>query len=346
MMQANEQLQSIHAMLAAGNRCVHLERHSLVLIGVVGGLVAALTEEVITVERFPDAKQRAVMLLLWLGAWLGTMAFTDYILTRRARQRRDETLPFAQAQITRAWWMLLTMGTLSSFAMSFYGGGAMIYGLWIVLLGLGIYLFGLFSRRLVEWFGIATILLGVTGLAAGLPYGVTRWLASSCFAIGMPLAGWLNSRYGDANAPARVLALLAWIVLVVGPPLALHGISSVEGPESPVLSLGGGQLGLGGKVLHLDPGALIALRVDLDSPVLTVSPDASLMMNLVLPIDVSLRDGVPDGRYRIGNNEWHSIHDRLLNLRIDRFAPRLEDGKPVVRAHAVFTLHGLSGASQ
>jgi len=38
------------------------------------------------------------------------------------------------------------------------------------LLGLGVYLFGLFSRSLIEWIGLATILLGATGLAAGLPF--------------------------------------------------------------------------------------------------------------------------------------------------------------------------------
>ena len=62
--------------------------------------------------------------------------------------------------------MLLSVGCLGSFAMFFYGGSGMIYALWMVLLGLGVYLFGLFSRPLLEWIGLATILLGVAGLAA------------------------------------------------------------------------------------------------------------------------------------------------------------------------------------
>jgi hypothetical protein len=179
MFRPHDQLHSIQSMLAAGHRSVHLERHSLLLFGGAGGILSVTTEWVITESFFPDNRERALGLLLWLAFWLGGASLLDHRLTRHARQKRSETLPFAQEQITRAWWMLLSVGTLGSFAMFFYGGGAMIYGLWIVLLGLGIYLFGLFSRPLIEWIGLATILLSVVGLSAGLPYGATRWLSST-----------------------------------------------------------------------------------------------------------------------------------------------------------------------
>jgi len=61
---AHQQLQSIRAMLAAGQRSVHLERHSLLLIGGVGGFLTAVTEYIISYERFPDTAQRALALLL------------------------------------------------------------------------------------------------------------------------------------------------------------------------------------------------------------------------------------------------------------------------------------------
>lgn len=342
---AQEQLQSIQSMLAAGHRSVQLERHSLLLIGGVGGFLAAFTDDVITAERFPDLTRHALALLLWLGVWLAGMAAIDHWLTRRARQRRDETLPFAQTQITRAWWMLLTMGTLFSVAMFFYGGGKMVYALWIVLLGLGVYLFGLFSRPLVEWIGLATILVGVTALAARLPYGTTHWLAASCFAIGMPLAGWMNVRCDNASSPKRLLALAAWIMLVIGPPLAWARPGPVEAPGNPVLNLGARGLDHGAKVLRLEPGTAVMLRIDMDSPLLAVPPQSGLATRLVRPLEIALKDGLPDGRYQVGGNGWHSIRDGALTLRIDRIAPRLEDGLPVVRAHAALgTAFPLEGA--
>jgi len=334
MPQAQEQLHSIHAMLAAGHRSVHLERHSLLLLGGIGGFLATVTEWVVTAERFPDNRQRALATLVWLAFWLGGMSLLEYRLTRQARQRRAETLPFAQAQIQRAWWMLLAMGTLGTFAMFFYGGGAMVYALWIVLLGLGMYLFGLFSRPLIEWIGLATLLLGVAGLATGLPFGATRWLMASCFAVGMPLAGWLAPRVDDRRLARRSAALLLWLALVAAPPLLFARMSFVQAPAADT------------QVLRLAAGARVPLRVDLESPLLSVSPQAGLDLTLTLPVEVALKDGQPDGRYRIGDGPWHGIHDGVLRLTIDRISPTLAGGAPEVRAHAGFGGGEFEGAAR
>lgn len=336
MSQVREQLHSIHAMLASGHRSVHLERHSLLLIGAVGGFVSGATEWIITAERFPDNRQRALVFLLWLAFWLGGMSFLDHWLTRRARHRRAETMPFAQAQITRAWWMLLAVGTLGSFAMFFYGGGAMIYALWIVLLGLGIYLFGLFSRPLIEWIGLAAILLGVAGLASGLPFGATRWLSASCFAIGMPLAGWLAARVDDSRLIKRIGALAAWVGLVITPPLVVAGMSFTVPPPGPAISLDSTPSVNAEQTLRLEPGTHIPLRIDLESPLLGAAPQAEFGLTLNSAVEVALRQGQPDGRFRIADGVWHSVHDGVLQLTIDRIGARLEMGVPVVRIHARF----------
>jgi hypothetical protein len=346
MNQARLELQSIQSMLAAGHRSVHLERHSLLLMGGIGGFLTGFTESVITAQRFPDVKQRAVALLVWLSVWLGAMSVADHWLTRRARAHREETLPFAQGQITRAWWMLLAMGTLGTFAMSFYGGGAMVYALWIVLVGMGIYLFGLFSRTLIEWIGVAAILLGVTGLAAGLCYDALRWLAASCFAIGMPLAGWLDARCGDAPWPRRAVALAVWIALVAGLPLGLARQFPVVAPTAaPTLLADAGMAARGERVVRLAAGTPVALRLDMAGPLLKLLPNDGLTMALSEPIDIVLQDGTPDGRFRVGDGEWRTIRDRSMVLRIDPLRAQIEHGEPVVRAHAVFGAPPQTGAA-
>ncbi len=347
MSHARLELESIQSMLYAGHRSVHLDRHSLLLMGGIGGLLAGFTECVVNAQRFPNVTQHAVALLVWLSVWLGGMCVADHWLTRRARANRDETLPFAQGQITRAWWMLLAMGTLGSFAMFFYGGGAMIYALWIVLLGLGIYLFGLFSRSLIEWIGVATILLGVTGLAAGLGYDALHWLAASCFAIGMPLAGWLDARCINAPWPRRALALVTWIALVAGLPLGLARQFLVVPPTAaPTLLANADMAARGERVVRLAAGTPVAFRLDLDGPVLQLLPNNGLTMSLSEPIDIVLRDGAPDGRYRAGDGEWHSIRDGSMDLRIDRLQARIEQGEPIVRAHAVLGKQPPTGAAR
>lgn len=345
MRRPDEHFQAIQTMLTAGHRCVHLERHSLLLIGGVGGFLSVATQWIITDTRFPEVTQRGVALLLWLAFWLGGLSLLDYWLTRRARQKRAETLPFAQAQITRAWWMLLSVGCLGSFAMHFYGGGAMIYALWIVLLGLGIYFFGLFSQPLIEWIGLSTILLGVASLAAGLPFGSTRWLAASAFAIGLPLAGWLNAHVDGVSTMRRLLALAIWLVVVTLPPLFISCSAHTPTPAvAPILS--GSAVSLGEQVLRLEAGARVPLRVDMDSPLLNVASSAELSMILAVPVEVALQDGKPDGRYRLDNGQWHTIQDGILQLRIDRLTPQLENNQPVVRAHANFNSAEFIGGSR
>lgn len=345
MRRPDEHFQAIQTMLTAGHRCVHLERHSLLLIGGVGGFLSVATQWVITDTRFPDVAERGVALLLWLAFWLGGLSLLDYWLTRRARQKRAETLPFAQAQITRAWWMLLSVGCLGSFAMHFYGGGAMIYALWIVLLGLGIYFFGLFSQSLIEWIGLSTILLGVASLAAGLPFGATRWLSASVFAIGLPLAGWLNAHVDGVSTMRRLLALAIWLVVVTLPPLLISRSAHTPPPAvAPILS--GSAVSLGEQVLRLEAGARVPLRMDMDSPLLNVASNAELSMILAVPVEVALQDGKPDGRYRLDNGQWRTIHDGVLQLRIDRLTPQLENNQPVVRAHANFNSAEFKGGSR
>lgn len=169
--------------------------------------------------------------------------------------------------------------------------------------------------------------------AAGLPYGATRWLAASTFAIGLPLAGWLNAHLGEAGLPRRVVALVFWLAVVATPPLLSARYAYTEAPTGAPASRA---VGVGEEVLRLEAGAHVPLRVDLDSPILNIPPRAGLEMTLNQPVEVALRDGKPDGRYRIGGGAWREIHDGVLRLSIDRIAPRLDGDGPEVRVHADF----------
>jgi hypothetical protein len=323
-------MQSIQAMLAAGQRCVEPERHSLLLWGLVGGGLCAFTDLAINDERFPDKMQHAIALLLWLAGWLAAMSWLDHRLTKRARLSRRETLPFAQAQVTRAWWMLLALGVLGSFAMFFHGGGTMVYALWTVLLGLGIFIFGLFSRPLVEWIGLAAILLGIAGLGSGLSMNGARWLTASTFAIGLPFAGWLTARIDDRGIGRRALAVALWLAVVLAPALvAARLLPVVRAPD-------------GAATLNLPAGSVVPLYIDMDSALIAIAPDAPLPLRVMRHTEIALGEGQPDGRYRFDGGPWHAMPDGALFLRIDRIRPQLSAGKPEIRLHGNFTYTGES----
>ena len=324
-----ERMQSIQAMLAAGQRCVELERHSLILWGLVGGGLCACTDLVINSDTFPEPTQRAIAILVWLATWLGGMSWLDHHLTHKARAKRAETMPFAQAQVTRAWWMLLALGTLATFAMFFHGGGIMIYALWTVLLGLGIFVFGLFSRPLIEWIGLATILLGATGLATGLSFDTARWLAASTFAIGLPAAGWLAARSDEHRPVQRALYVVLWLVAVIAPVLAFARHTATAAAPAPDTA-----------TLKVPAGSVIPLHFDLDSPLLAISAGDAMPMRLVRDAELALANGQPDGRYRFGDGSWHSTKEGVLALRIDRIRVEVTAGKPEVRMHGNFVVQG------
>ena len=162
----------------------------------------------------------------------------------------------------------------------------------------------------------------------------------------MPLAGWVRQRVGE-SAPwsRRVLGLLVWMALVALPPVVLaQRLPQVASPTGPVVAATQVQTGAGEQVLRLPAGTPIALKVDLEGPVISAPSQSALMLSLNRPIEVVLRDGEPDGRYRIGEGGlWHGIHDGTLALRIDRLTPAVVDGQPVVKAHAEFGRHFIPG---
>jgi len=142
---------------------------------------------------------------------------------------------------------------------------------------------------------------------------------------------------------ARVSALGLWLVVVAGAPLstsALYGWTAA--PDTPAIPLSELASNRSGQVVSLPAGTVLPLRVDLDSPLLRADKSAGLPLSLSVPMEVSLRNGRPDGRYRLADGPWRHVSEGLLALRIDRLTPQLEQGQPVIRAHAVFAGNELS----
>ena len=145
----SQQLHAIHSMLTAGQRNLRLERHTLWLWGVPAGVLFVLSEHILTPEQFPDLTQRALAWLALLLTVLATVATLDWHWTRQAKQTRDEAWSFIHRQVVKVLWLLMGLATLTTFAMFFYGGGYMVCAVWLVFLGVSLYLHGLFSEELL-----------------------------------------------------------------------------------------------------------------------------------------------------------------------------------------------------
>ena len=303
------QLEAIHSMLAAGHRSIRLQRHSLLLWGVTGGILCLGTEHVITPERFPEHLQRALALLLFLGIVLSGVAVADFWYTRRRIEAREESLPFVQAQVIKVWWLLIGMGVLFTFATAFFGGGQMVFVIWLVLFGLGIYVHGLFSEQILEWAGVMMILLGIGALALPAPYTATQWLAASAFGLGMPLLGAMLDRGESKSAWTRAGQSALWLAIVLTPVVLVHqwrgGLQRAPDAAGMTLEsflrLGPPQ---GSAIVAIPAGTTIPLKVRIHGNIVQDAGELTVLLALARPIDVVVVDGKPNGVFRIADGDW------------------------------------------
>ena len=115
---ASQQLNAIASMMASGQRNLRMERWSLILWGLAGGLLFLFSESIFTPAQLPDLRQRALAWLLLIALVLGAVGTADWHLTQRAKQARDEVWSFIHRQVLKVLWLLMGIGALLTFAVS------------------------------------------------------------------------------------------------------------------------------------------------------------------------------------------------------------------------------------
>lgn len=335
-----QQLDAIHAMLAAGHRNLRIERHSLLLWGLPAGLLFALSESLLTPEQLPDTTQRALAWLALLAGVLFAIGTLDWLWTRRVKLARDEAWSFVHRQVQKVWWLLMGLAALSTFAMFFFGGGYMVCTLWLVIAGLGLYLHGLFSEELLEWIGVTLILIGIGCLFAGLPFESMRWIASAVFAIGLPLLALMLDRGRHRAAHVRLGQLLFWLGAVLALPLWLERQAQAVPIEAPTISLEAFRAGA-------LPGPAVAVRLPAGTPVpvaIDVAGDvfqgpAVLPLTLAQPLELLVRDGKLSGDARYPGEAWLPARQARW-IQIPWLRAELDpNGGPRIRGQLIVQLH-------
>lgn len=311
----SKQIEAIHSMLASGHRSIRLEQHTLMLWGLGGAALVFLSELLITDTRFPEPWQIAIAIVGLLLSVLVPVAWVDYNLTRRVRHARGESISFVQRQIYKVWLLLFAMGILMEIGMTFYGGGFMSYGIWMVLVGTGLFVHGLFSQRGLEVFGALIIVLGIAGFLLNLPYHGMRWLAASVFGLGLPLIGLLLARHQNSGG-ARLIGLAGiWLLGVVLLAMAIYEVHvRLQTPSAPAIPLAKFQqtaLAENDQVVTLPAGTPITVQISVKSDLFEPREDARFPLILKKPVDINLVAGKPDGNYRIAGNAWRNVKTEM-----------------------------------
>ncbi|WP_448188332.1 hypothetical protein [Azospirillum sp. sgz301742] len=332
-----QRIDAIHSMLSAGHRNLRIERHTLMLWGAAGGGLLLASNGILTEAQFPDVAQRALAWLALLSVTLGGVAALDWYLTRRAKRERDEAWSFIHRQVLKVWWLLMALGTLLTFATFFFGGGYMLCAAWIVLIGLGLYVHGLFSEELLEWIGVLSIVIGVASLGYRLDYETTRQIAASVFGLGLPLLALMLDRGRVRPSWQRMVQSAAWTLVVLGVPLAahLHGGTGLQPADAPPLALESFLKGAGAtgrRIVTLPAGTAVPVQVQIAGNIFRNTPAATLPLTLALPLELVTENGEPTGDVRFVGESWVRGGAGLW-ITIPKMQAELTPGRgPLVRA--------------
>jgi hypothetical protein len=247
----------------------------------------------------------------------------DYRLTQHRRRARDESLSFVQRQITKVWWMLVGLIVVINIGMNLYGGGSLFYGIALVLVGVGIYIHGLFSRQMLCWGGGLMILLGLVLLASSPEIDAQKWIAASAFGIGLPSLSILVNRISAGSGRRELFLSLFWLGLVLSPAgIAINLTQQIGHADWPEVSLEEYRNGYGadhaeGLILKLPAGTRVPLQIRLGGDTLTSEEPAILPMKLIRPVSLPIIAGEVENRVRIDQGRWQSGYDyRVRDWRV------------------------------
>ncbi len=305
---AKQQLDAIHSMLNAGHRNLRVERPSLLLWGATfGGLILA-SNHILTANQIPDIAHRAVAWLLLLTFAVGGISAIDWHWTRRAKQDRDEAWSFIHRQVLKVWWLLLATGVLLTFATFFYGGGYLVLAAWLILVGLGLYVHGLFSEESLEWTGAMIIAIGISAAAFRLNFHAMQLVAASTLGLGLPALAILLDGGRRRGALVRLGQSLLWLAIVLAPPLLAQRAGRLAQP-APARSVTLAQYRAapaGRLALTLPAGSVVPVHVRVEGDTFRPSRNSVLPLVLDHPVQVIVDHGRLTGAWRESDGGWRT----------------------------------------
>ena len=330
------QLHVLQSLLVAGHRPIQFRPGSLVRWGLAFALLALTTDPLLRALGLDgQAALQAGVAMLWLGGGLAATATLDWRANLSAARQADETLPFVQTQVSKVWWLLLATGVVYTGSTIVFGGAYQVYMVWLALVGLGLFLHGLFAHELVEWAGAGIFLLAILVLASNLPVVWHRPLVISTAGLGMPLLGaLLHWRVVPRPHTGRLFACVAIVLAASVLPalLAVQWSMRADIPSDiPVWSQQEVQQRLqqpGASwprylALHVAAGTPISLQLDIRGNVLRTSGEASaLAYTMAQDLDLLLIDGKFSHYARRAGEDWQNQDQWLRITRLD-FIPDL-----------------------
>ncbi|TCK17491.1 hypothetical protein DFR30_0721 [Thiogranum longum] len=332
---SQQTLNQIHAMMKTGHEGVRVERHSLILWGLTAALLVIFTNDLFNASWLNVHWMRVAAQNLFVGSVLFAVGLLDYHLTREKRRQRNESITFVQRQVTKIWWLLIALIVVVNAGANYFGGDYVFLGIAIVLAGIAVFINGLFSAQPMDWAGGLLIVAGLALLAVGLPRIEQEWVAASVFGMGLPLFALVIDKPVLVRQFAmQVILSLVWVAAVLVPAaMAIHWFDRVETPAGQPISLAEytdqNMDRTGEWIVHLPVGTSVPIRWSISGDPVESVTDSAPLLQLSKDLDVVFVDGLPDGRYRIGEDECR-LRRQHSRIRVNALQPEIADGQLIV----------------
>ncbi len=318
----DDQLESIHAMLADGHKSIQLERHTLPLWG--GGiafLIAFAHDISIPVYQFGQFWGKSFHIGL-IASVLLAIIWIDHRLTSAARVMRDESISFIQRKVTLTIWLLFAFAfLLDIYAGIYLGGGHRLSGVYLVLSGIVLTMFGLYSEYWYRWSGIVLMLLGAGVMFMLQPGNTTQLLTASIFLSAGFAIAYLQPFATSKKRCALLSAVwvsAALLLSVLAYQLDYYLDISADGKSIMPWSEFQKQQPSGKRIVRLSPGTEIPVDISVTGDVFAGASSARLGLKIVKQIDVEFDDGKPTGTYRINAGPWLEQKDAMFTRKLVR----------------------------
>jgi len=213
----NSQLDDIHSMLTNGQRSVRVEPHTLLLWGLAGIFSILVYLLIINPESNFNVPWHGELIAgIFFAIVLLLVVYVDFRLTQRVRNHRDESLPFVHRQLRKVIYLIFGLIVLTKLNVLFFGGFFFESIFYSVLIGLGFFIYGLFSKQILCWIGMSLITLSIILFDYDYPINFAPYGFVSLFGIGFPTLAFILAKPELSNNNLmRLLTTCTWSILVV-----------------------------------------------------------------------------------------------------------------------------------
>ena len=260
--------------------------------------------------------------------------YIEFKLTRLVRSRRDETISIVQKKVTYSIWLIFALALLLDiFANTRLGGGRKMFGLYVVLGGMAMSMFGMYSSLWWRWCGAVLVILGMTLMFALDPGRTLRYSAASVYIVS-GLASAILLPYATTHLRCLIFNFI-WILLASGLTLLAlkidYEVRIIPDIKTRVtLAQYSGKDKKEHVLITIPPLTKVPVDIHVGGDIFSGEATSILTLTTSKELEIEVKNGKPTGIYRVSGGKWYEASDAIYtksffrSMTVDKNGPALE----------------------